>query len=115
MSIHCQSISPATWKRGTLQTLVSRAFKVCSNDQQIKNEIKHLKKKVFRDIKDYPNCTKEQPFEKDKNENEMVQPTQVTTNSKENEHLLILPYKGKVGGTKTKVFREHFKIFHTSK
>ena len=43
-----KSFSPTTWKRWTLQTLVSRAFKVCSNDQHLQNEIKHLKK-VFRD------------------------------------------------------------------
>ena len=47
--LHWQSFSPTTWKRGTPQTLVSRAFKVCSNDQRLQNEIKHLKK-VFRDI-----------------------------------------------------------------
>ena len=30
-----QSFSPTTWKRGTLQILVSRAFKVSSNDQHL--------------------------------------------------------------------------------
>ena len=48
-----QSLSPTTWKRGALQTLVSRAFRVCSNDQHLKNEIKHFKK-VFRDINGCP-------------------------------------------------------------
>ena len=32
--LHWQSFSPTTWKRGTLQTLVSSDFKVCSNGQQ---------------------------------------------------------------------------------
>ena len=36
--LHWQLFSPATWKRGTLQKLVSRAFKVCSNDQHLQNE-----------------------------------------------------------------------------
>ena len=58
-------------KRGTLQTLVSRAFRVCSNDQHLENEIKHLKK-VFRDINGYPNCVIEQTIEKVKNRNEMT-------------------------------------------
>ena len=52
--LNWQSFSPTAWKRGTLYTLVSRAFKVCSNDQHLQNEIKHLKK-VFRDINGYPN------------------------------------------------------------
>ena len=52
--LHWQSFSPATWKRGTLQTLVSRAFRVCSNEKHLENEIKHLKK-VFRDINGYQN------------------------------------------------------------
>ena len=46
-----------------LQTLVSRAFRVCSNDQHLENEIKHLKK-VFRDINGYPNWVIEQTTEK---------------------------------------------------
>ena len=40
--LHWQSFSPTTWKRWTLQTLVSRAFKVCSNDQHLQNYIKHV-------------------------------------------------------------------------
>ena len=65
-------------KRETLQTLVSRAFKVYSNDQHLQNEIKHLKK-MFRDINGYPNCILEQIIEKVKNQNEMPRSTQVTT------------------------------------
>ena len=106
--LHWQSFSPTTWKRGTLQTLVSRAFKVCSNDQHLQNEIKHLKK-VFRDINGYPNWIIEQTIEKVKNQNEMTRSTQVTTNTEENEHLLMLPYKGKVGETTLKSLRNTLK------
>ena len=52
--LHWQSFSPTTWKQGTLQILVSRAFKVCSNNRHLQNEVKHLKK-AFRDINGYPN------------------------------------------------------------
>ena len=78
--LHWQSFSPTTWKRGMLQTLVSRAFKVCSNDQHLQNEIKHLKK-VFRDINGYSNWIIKQTIEKVKNRNEMPRSTQVTTNT----------------------------------
>ena len=78
--LHWQSFSRTAWKRGTLQTLVSRAFKVCSNDQHLQNEIKHLKK-VFRDINGYSNWIIKQTIEKVKNRNEMPRSTQVTTNT----------------------------------
>ena len=48
-------------------------------------------------------------MEKMKNQNEMAQSTQVTTNSEENEHLLMLPYKGKVGETTLKSLRNTLK------
>ena len=35
--LHWQLFSPTKWKRGTLQTLISRALKVCSNDQHLQN------------------------------------------------------------------------------
>ena len=43
-----------------------------------------------------------QTIEKVKNQNEMAQSTQVKTNIEENEHLLMLLYKGKVGKTTPK-------------
>ena len=39
----------------------------------------------------------------------MTQSTQVTTNTEENEHLLMLPYKGKVGKTTLKSLRNTLK------
>ena len=39
----------------------------------------------------------------------MVRPTQVTTNTKETEYLIVLPYKGKVGKTRLKSLRETWK------
>ena len=68
----------------------------------LQNEIKHLKK-VFRDINGYPNWIIEQTIEKVKNQNEMPRSTQVTTNTEENEHLLMLPDKGKVGKMWTQI------------
>ena len=64
----------------------------------LENEVKHLNK-VFSDINGYPNLVIEQTIEKMKNQHEMTRSTQVTTNTDENEHLLMLPYKGKVGET----------------
>ena len=81
---------------------------VCPNDQHLQNEIKHLKK-VCRDINSYPNWLIEQTIEKVKNQNETTRSIQVTTNTEENKHLLMLPYKGKVGETTLKSLRKTLK------
>ena len=44
-----------------------------------------------------------------KNQNEIPRSTQLKTNTKENEHLLMLPYKGKVGETTRKSLRNTLK------
>ena len=81
---------------------------MCSNEQHLQNEIKHLKK-VFRDINGYSNWIIKQTIEKVKNQNEMTRSNQVTTNTEENEHLLMLPYEGKVGETTLKSLRNTLK------
>ena len=60
---------------------------------------------MFRDINGYPNWIIEQTIEKVKNQNKMPRSTQLTTNTEENEHLLMLTYKGKVGETTLKSLR----------
>ena len=81
---------------------------MCSNNQHLQNEIKHLKK-GFRDINGYPNCTVEQTNEKVKNQNKMTGSTQLRTNTEEKKHLQMLPYKGNVGETTLKSLRDTLK------
>ena len=69
---------------------------------------------MFSDINGYPNWVIEQTIEKVKNQNEMTQPTQVVTNTEENERLLMLPYKGKVGETTLKSLRNTLKTVITA-
>ena len=38
------AFGPATWKRGTLKTLVERAYLVCSNNNFLEKELSHLEK-----------------------------------------------------------------------
>ena len=61
---------------------------MCSNNQHLQNETKHLKK-VFRDINGYRNCITEQKIEKVKNQNEMPRSAQLKSNTEENEDLLV--------------------------
>ena len=63
---------------------------------------------VYSDIlvcSNTPNWIIEQTIEKVKNQNEMPRSTQLKTNTEENEHLLMLPYKSKVGETTLKSLR----------
>ena len=57
---------------------------------------------MFRDINGYPSWIIEQTIEKVKNRNEMTRSAQVATDTEESEHLLMLPYEGKVGETTLK-------------
>ena len=81
---------------------------MCSNDQHLQNEIKHLKK-VFRDINSFPGWIIKQTIEKVKNQNEIPWSAQLKTNTEENEHSLMLPYKGKVGEATRKTLRNILK------
>ena len=51
----------------------------------------------------------EQTIENVKNQDEMTQSIQVTTNTEENEHLLMLPYKGKAGEIRLKSLQNTLK------
>ena len=81
---------------------------MCSNDQHLQNELKHPKK-VFRDINGYSNWIIEEAIEKVKNLNEIPWSAQVKTKTEKNEHLLMLPYQGKVGEKTLKSLRNTLK------
>ena len=51
--LHWDSFSPNSWKVGTLETLLLRAFVVCSNEQLLNREIEHLQN-VFHHTNGYP-------------------------------------------------------------
>ena len=50
--INWKSIAPNNWKWGTLKTLVTRAFDICSTDKYLKEELKHILK-VFHHRNNY--------------------------------------------------------------
>ena len=51
--IHWETQAPIKWKTSTLKGLVRRAFKICSNEQYLKTELRHLKR-VFHSESGYP-------------------------------------------------------------
>ena len=54
--MHWRSI---TWKKGTLMTLIRRAYTVCLSDYPLKEEL-HYKETYFTVINDYPKCVLKQ-------------------------------------------------------
>ena len=51
--LHWNSFARRTWKRGTLRTILIRAFKICSSEELLQNELKQIEEE-FININDYP-------------------------------------------------------------
>ena len=51
--LHWRSFASITWKKGTLRTLLRRAYTVCSNDYLLQEELNYIKK-CFTEINGYP-------------------------------------------------------------
>ena len=51
--LHWNSFAPRTWKRGTLWTILIPAYKICSNEELLQNELKQIEEK-FININGYP-------------------------------------------------------------
>ena len=91
--INWKSFAPNNWKWGTLKTLVTRAFDICSTDDHLKEELEHIRtvfhhrnsyslwtiNKVIDDAKKIPSAN-----ENDSSSNDII-------------HRLMLPYEGDKG------------------
>ena len=56
LCLHWDAFAPVSWKRGTLRTLVNRAYLVCSNKELLRKELAYLKS-VFLKRNGYPLST----------------------------------------------------------
>ena len=100
--LHWNSISPNSWKVGTLKTLLLRAFVVCSNEQLLNKEIEHLQN-VFHHTNGYQKAVIQNVISKVKEE-QSAQSFKITESHQDDvskSYLLSLPYKGKRGGKNT--------------
>ena len=93
-----------TWKKGTLRTLIRRAYAVCSNDNLLREELHHIEKS-FTEFNGYPKCLLKQTLDsfenKNKNNNSINNENHHDTNlnrlSDKIVHTLKLPYNGDHG------------------
>ena len=51
--LHWNSFAPRTWKRGTLWTILIRAYKICSTKELLQNELKQIQQEFIK-INGYP-------------------------------------------------------------
>ena len=103
--LHWRSFAPMTWKKGTLRTLIRRAYTVCSNDNLLREELRHIEKS-FTEFNGYPKWLLEQTLDSfelnNKNHNnninnENYNDTNLNGLSDKIVHALKLPYKGDHG------------------
>ena len=59
--LNWNTFAPISWKRGTLRTLVQRAYLVCSTETYLKEELAHLEKD-FIEKNNYPKYVINQVF-----------------------------------------------------
>ena len=52
-TLKLEHFAPGTWKRGTLKTLVERAYIVCSFNELLQKELKYLVKGFYK-TNNYP-------------------------------------------------------------
>ena len=66
--LHWRSFAPMTWKKGTLRTLIRRAYAVCSNDNLLREELHHIEKS-FTEFNGYPKWLLKKTFDSFENNN----------------------------------------------
>ena len=115
---YVDAFPPFSWKRGTLRTLVQRAYLVCSAKTNLKKEITHLEK-VFIEKNNYPKYVTKQVFTQIKEEhknrnynNNMKNSIKVPIkfeNKNEKQHLLPILYQGEKGDYLIKSMKRNLK------
>ena len=116
--LNWNAFAPISWKRGTLRTLVQRAYLVCSTETYLKEELAHLEKD-FIEKNNYAKYVINQVFiqvkEERKNRNynsnmKNILSVHITLENKnEKRHLITIPYQGEKGNYLIKPMKRNLK------
>ena len=104
--LHWNSFAPETWKRGTLRSIINRAYDICSSDEFLRLELSRIKHDFIK-INGYPYWvfnqihqnvieSREISAKKLNSINDSATETIVSENTKKL-YTISLPYKGKKG------------------
>ena len=110
--LHWNSFAPKNWKRSTLRSILARAYKICSTEELLDEELKCIERK-FIEISGYPKWIVTQLKEECKLVNEQYHRnigTKIDSNTvATTTHMLVLPYKGEKGEKLIKSLNKHVK------
>ena len=113
--LHWNVFGPDTWKRGTLKTLLERAYIVCSTNELLQKELKYLVR-VFYENNYYPHYVIKQILKQvqdQQNQQNVNVPTAAiadeTNTNRKKEHLLLVPCQGKKGDYVIKSMKKRMK------
>ena len=107
--INWKSFAPNNWKWGTLKTLVTRAFDICSTDEYFKEELQHIGT-VFHHRKNYSLWVINNVID-DAEKNLSANENDSSSNNKI--HRLMLPYQGDKGPNLLKWMKRYVsKLFY---
>ena len=96
LCLHWDAFTPVSWKRGTLRTLVNRAYLVCSNKELLHKELAFLKS-VLMKKNGYLLSTIEQLMKEIEEKQKQVTQISMTEQLNPQEHKvhsLLLPFGG---------------------
>ena len=105
--IHWNSYAPKQWKVGTLSGMTRRAYEICSNKEELKKELTHLRN-VFTTTNGYPHHlvtsvmkkVKEQQQQRNTPNEEIKEPIDDDDQSSKPTLLMLkVPYAGEKGET----------------
>ena len=97
--LNWNTYAPTTWKRGTLRTILSHAYTICSSETYLNEEIKYIGS-TFEKVNNYPkyvitHLKREVKLKYTQNMNiERSTINQTTQNEQDKLHLLVLLYAG---------------------
>ena len=116
--LNWNAFAPMSWKRGTLKTLIERAYLICSTDELQNRELEHIEK-VSYENNSYPKYVIKQVLQQISEEHNATNGTDNSNNNidddnissmnnatLENQLLLVLPYQGKKGDHILKLFKK---------
>ena len=100
-TVNWKSFASLTWKCSTLQSIITRAYRICSTQEYLEAELLLKIKHMFTQINGYPKGVSDKINEESKLSGNL----NITINNKSNTnkdianttHMLVLPYKSKRG------------------
>ena len=111
--IHWQSYAPKQWKIGTLSGIVRRAHEICSTEELLREEIRHIKR-VFTETNGYPPNLVKSLIKKASESSKKKSTNQDDPGSSDDDPipktlLLKVPYAGKTGDNLVKSLQNTLK------